>query len=129
MEFKSLSIKQTITDIEIGKIYLPPIQRNFVWKRDRIVNLFDSLYRNYPIGNCIFWILKPETCQNYPLYKFIKEYSENKNKTTINEKIPSNLLTQNVFAIVDGQQRLSSFFIGLTGTYKYKKSGKGLQNE
>ena len=80
MKFESISIKQAVTDIETGKIFLPPIQRNFVWNYDRIVNLFDSLYRNYPIGNCIFWKLKPETSQNYPLYKFIKEFSENKNK-------------------------------------------------
>ncbi len=128
MKFESISIKQAITDIESGKLFLPPIQRNFVWDYDRIVNLFDSLYHNYPIGNCIFWKLKPETSQNYPLYKFIREYSENKNKTIKNENVPSNLLEQDVFAVVDGQQRLSSLFIGLAGTYKYKKSGKGLQN-
>ncbi|VVB86819.1 Uncharacterised protein [uncultured archaeon] len=128
MKFESISIKQAITDIEKGKIFLPPIQRNFVWNYDRIVNLFDSLYRHYPIGNCIFWKLKPETSQDYPLYKFIKEYSENKSKTISNENVPSNLLEQDVYAVVDGQQRLSSLYIGLAGTYKYKKSGKGLQN-
>ncbi len=128
MKFESISIKQVVTDIETGKIFLPPIQRNFVWNYERIVKLFDSLYRNYPIGNCIFWKLKPETSQNYPLYKFIKEFSENKNKAIKNEHISSNLLEQDVYAVVDGQQRLSSLFIGLAGTYKYKKSGKGLQN-
>lgn len=128
MKFKSISIKQAITDIEGGRIFLPPIQRNFVWDYYRIVNLFDSLFRNYPIGNFIFWKLKPETSQNYPLYKFIREYSENKSKSTINENVSSNLLEQDVIAVVDGQQRLSSLFFGLAGTYKYKKSGKGLQN-
>lgn len=128
MKFESISIKQAVTDIEYGKIFLPPIQRNFVWNYDRIVNLFDSLFRNYPIGNCIFWNLKPETSKNYPLYKFIKEFSENKNKVIKNEPVPNNLLENDVYAVVDGQQRLSSLFIGLAGTYKYKKSGKGLQN-
>ena len=128
MIFKSTSIKQTIRDIENNKIFLPPIQRNFVWDYERILNLFDSLYRNYPIGNCIFWKLKPETSQNYPLYEFIKKYSENKSKAIINKNVPSNLLEQDLYAVVDGQQRLSSLFIGLAGTYKYKKSGKGLQN-
>ena len=128
MKFKAISIKQAITDIETGKIFLPPIQRNFVWKYDRIINLFDSLYRNYPIGNCIFWKLNPSTSQKYPLYKFITEYTENKNKTVKNELVPKNLLETDVFAVVDGQQRLSSLFIALAGTYKYKKSGKGLRN-
>lgn len=128
MKFEAISIKKAIIDIEEGRIFLPPIQRNFVWDYDRIVNLFDSLYRNYPIGNCIFWRLKPETSRHYPLYKFIKEFTENKNKPVKNEHVPQNLLQQDVYAVVDGQQRLSSFFIGLAGIYKYKKSGKGLQN-
>lgn len=128
MKFEALSIKEIIGNIESGKMFLPPIQRNFVWDYDRIVNLFDSLYRNYPIGNCIFWKLTPETSQNYPLYKFIKEYSENKNKTNRHESAPRNLLEQDVYAVVDGQQRLSSLYIGLAGVYKYKRSGKGLQN-
>ncbi len=107
---------------------MPPIQRSFVWDRDRIVNLFDSLYRDYPVGNCIFWNLKPKTSQNYPLYMFIREFSENKKRKIPNEHAPNNLLEKDVFAVVDGQQRLSSLFIGLAGTYKYKKSGKGLQD-
>jgi uncharacterized protein with ParB-like and HNH nuclease domain len=126
MKFEALSIKEAIGNIESGKMFLPPIQRNFVWDYSRIVNLFDSLYRNYPIGNCIFWKLTPETSQNYPLYKFIKEYSEN--KTNKHESAPRNLLEQDVYAVVDGQQRLSSLYIGLAGIYRYKKSGKGLQN-
>ncbi|MFA5229170.1 MAG: DUF262 domain-containing protein, partial [Candidatus Paceibacterota bacterium] len=69
-----------------------------------------------------------ETSRHYPLYKFIKEFTENKNKPVKNEHVPQNLLQQDVYAVVDGQQRLSSFFIGLAGIYKYKKSGKGLQN-
>lgn len=128
MTLQSISIKQVILDIEKGKIFLPPIQRNFVWDKKRIVNLFDSIYRNYPIGNCIFWKLKPETSRNYPLYKFIHEYTENKNKIIKNEHVSRNLVKQDVFAVVDGQQRLSSLYIGLAGNYKYKKSGKGLQN-
>ena len=128
MKFESINIKQAINDIRNNKIFLPPIQRNFVWDDDRIVNLFDSLYRNYPIGNCIFWKLKPETSQNYPLYEFIKEYSENKSKTITNKIVSPNLLEHDVIAVVDGQQRLSSLFIGLAGTYKYKKGGKGLHN-
>lgn len=128
MKFEALSIKEAIGNIESGKMFLPPIQRNFVWDYSRIVNLFDSLYRNYPIGNCIFWKLTPETSQKFTLYKFIKEYSENKKKTNKHESAPRNLLEQDVYAVVDGQQRLSSLYIGLAGIYKYKRSGKGLQN-
>ena len=128
MKFKAISVKHAISQISTSKIFLPPIQRSFVWDRDRIVNLFDSLYRDYPIGNCIFWNIRPETSKSYPLYLFTREFSENKKAKLPNEHAPTNLLEDDVFAVVDGQQRLSSLYIGLAGSYKYKKSGKGLQN-
>jgi len=40
MKLESTSIKQVILDIEDNKIFLLPIQRNFVWDYDRIVNVF-----------------------------------------------------------------------------------------
>lgn len=123
------SVKNVVGDIKTGNIYLPPIQRSFVWKYDRIIDLFDSLYRDYPIGNFVFWKLRPETSRKYHLYKFIEKYSENKNEQVKNEHAPNNLITHDVYAVVDGQQRLSSLFIGLTGTYKFKKNGKGLKNK
>lgn len=128
MKHKSTSIRNVISDIQEGKIFLPPIQRNFVWDYERIVNLFDSIYKNYPVGNCIFWKLYPDTSRNYPLYLFVKEYTENKKKGNRSEVAPRNLLQTDVHAVVDGQQRLSSIYIGLSGVYKYKKSGAGLQN-
>jgi hypothetical protein len=128
MRFVSTSVKRTVKDIEAGRIFLPPIQRSFVWRHDRIVNLFDSLYRNYPIGNCIFWRLSPGTSRNYPLYRFVREYTEKKGKSIKNEPAPENLLHDDVYSVVDGQQRLSSMYIALAGTYRYKKSGRGLQD-
>lgn len=128
MKFESISIKQAISDIENNKIFLPPIQREFVWKKEQIINLFDSLYRKYPIGNCIFWNLESKTSRNYQLYKFIKECSEDKKIKILNERVPNNLLNQNVFAVVDGQQRLTSLFIGLAGVLKHKKGGKAIQS-
>jgi uncharacterized protein with ParB-like and HNH nuclease domain len=127
MKLRAISAKKAVTEIKKGNLFLPPIQRNFVWKEDRIIDLFDSLYRNYPIGNCIFWKLKPETSRSYPLYKFVTEYTDNKRSPINNEHAPTNLL-DDVYAVVDGQQRLSSLFIGLAGIYNYKKSGKGKKN-
>ncbi|BBB68270.1 hypothetical protein UNDYM_4017 [Undibacterium sp. YM2] len=106
----------------------PPIQRSFVWNKERILKLFDSLYRDYPLGNCIFWNVSPATSKYYQLYRFARNFSENKREKTGDGLASVNLLENNVFAVVDGQQRLSSLFIGLVGTYRYKKSGKGLRN-
>ena len=39
--------------------FLPAIQREYVWSPDQIIQLFDSLMRNYPIGSFLFWELQP----------------------------------------------------------------------
>jgi hypothetical protein len=41
--------------IELGEIGLPDIQRPFVWKNTKIRNLFDSMYKGFPIGYLLFW--------------------------------------------------------------------------
>ena len=51
------TIGKLIDDIEIGDIALPDIQRPFVWYRNKykVRDLFDSIYRGYPIGYLLFW--------------------------------------------------------------------------
>ena len=122
MELKSISVKETIRLIQKNKLFLPPIQRDFVWEKNRMIRIFDSLYRGYPINNFILWKLLPHTAKQYPLHHFVKTYTE---KIYIRkEPAPSNLLDKEVWAVIDGQQRLSSFYIGLSGVYKYKKGRK-----
>ena len=128
MKFQSISVHEAMKMISSGALFLPPIQRSFVWDRDRIENLFDSLYRDYPVGNCIFWNMQPAALRKYPLYVFTKECTENKKAKIPNEHAPKNMFGSEVFAVIDGQQRLSSLYIGLLGKYKYKISGKGRQN-
>ena len=41
--------------IELGEIGLPDIQRPFVWKNAKVRDLFDSMYRGYPVGYYLFW--------------------------------------------------------------------------
>lgn len=50
--FKSIpsNVKNIVNDVMIGKIGLPDLQRPFVWKDNRVRNLFDSMLRGYPIG-------------------------------------------------------------------------------
>lgn len=87
------TIDQLMTGIEIGDIALPDIQRPFVWykKISKVRDLFDSIYRGYPIGYLLFW-----ENANRSDYKNIG-FEEKK------RKIPK-------FLIIDGQQRLTAFF-------------------
>ena len=87
------TIGKLIDDIEIGDIALPDIQRPFVWykKIKKVRELFDSIYRGYPIGYLLFW-----ENANRSDYKNIG-FEEKK------RKIPR-------FLIIDGQQRLTALF-------------------
>jgi hypothetical protein len=104
------TIGKLIDDIEIGDIALPDIQRPFVWfkKISKVRDLFDSIYRGYPIGYLLFW-----ENANRSDYKNIG-FEEKK------RKIPR-------FLIIDGQQRLTALFAVmknqevLTPDYEKKK--------
>lgn len=49
------TVRKIMEDIEMGEIALPDIQRPFVWKNTKVRDLFDSMYRGYPIGYFLFW--------------------------------------------------------------------------
>jgi len=81
--------------IELGEIGLPDIQRPFVWKNAKVRDLFDSIYRGYPVGYLLFW-------QNI-LAEDAKSIGVNKKQKV------SKLL------IVDGQQRLTALYAVVKG--------------
>ncbi len=76
--------------IGLGEIGLPDIQRPFVWKNAKVRDLFDSMYRGYPVGYLLFW-------QNSLDSGARAIGSDSKQK-------PPRLV------IVDGQQRLTSLY-------------------
>ena len=43
-----------------GDIYLPKFQREFVWEKQQVLDLLDSVARNYPIGSVLLWQSKQE---------------------------------------------------------------------
>ena len=52
-----MSIAAAIDDLN-ESIFLPAIQREFVWTPDQIIRLFDSILREYPIGAFLIWRVK-----------------------------------------------------------------------
>ncbi len=112
-----ITIKEAIKNIDKKEYYLPAIQREFVWKPEQIEKLFDSLLRGYPINSFLFWKVEKENIQNYKFYEFLRDYHEK--ESTHNPE--ANLSGENnIIAILDGQQRLTSLYIALKGTYAYK---------
>ncbi|GAA9038581.1 DUF262 domain-containing protein [Helicobacter pylori] len=95
----------------------------------KIEQLFDSILRGYPIGSFLFWKLQKEDIAksdeqdenklNFQLYQFITNYDERKPH---NEKIYIEQISRDDLSIVlDGQQRLTSLYIGLKGTRTLRK--------
>ncbi len=48
-------VQGLIKYIEMGDIGLPDIQRPFVWSTAKVRDLFDSMYRGFPVGYLLFW--------------------------------------------------------------------------
>jgi len=76
--------------IKLGDIGLPDIQRPFVWPNPKVRDLFDSMYRGYPVGYLLFW-------QNALADETRAIGTEPKQKTPC-------------LLIVDGQQRLTCLY-------------------
>jgi hypothetical protein len=76
-----------------GDIILPEFQRPFVWKRRQILDLLDSIFRNYPIGSMLVW----ESSQKLASKRNIADLTVKERSA----KYPVNYL-------LDGQQRLST---------------------
>lgn len=121
-----ITISDAITHIEKRIFLLPAIQRKFVWSSDQIEVLFDSIMRDYPINSFMLWNVTTENVKSsFKFYEFLKEY-----RYFFNEENPF-LNTKgydDFFAVIDGQQRLTSLYIGLKGTYAYKMPRKWVRN-
>lgn len=96
------SLTHLIEEIRHGEIALPDIQRPFVWSSAKVRDLFDSMYRGYPIGTLLFWETGADT-------------STRQVGGGEHDRVAKQL-------IVDGQQRLTSLFAVLTGQRVLTKS-------
>jgi hypothetical protein len=56
-----VKISTILDQIDIGTIALPEFQRGYVWNRDQVRGLMDSLYRKHPVGSLLVWMTKTES--------------------------------------------------------------------
>jgi uncharacterized protein with ParB-like and HNH nuclease domain len=120
-----ITIKEAVQYVHLNQYLLPAIQREFVWTTDKIEKLFDSVLQGYPINSFLFWEVKVENKNAYQFYKFIKDYKQDLGEH--NERANIDMVTSNFTAVLDGQQRLTSFYIGLMGSYseRYYRARRG----
>lgn len=112
-----ITIADAMARIQNRKFVLPSIQREFVWTPEQIERLFDSLMREYPISTFLFWNVDKSRVNDFQFYDFLKDYHQKTN--THNNKIDLSA-SEDVIAILDGQQRLTSLYVGLRGSYAQK---------
>ncbi|MEU6259196.1 DUF262 domain-containing protein [Streptomyces sp. NPDC047043] len=118
MSFQTpITIASALEKIHRREYVLPAIQREFVWSRDKITRLYDSLMRGYPIGSFLMWQVHEGNSGRFAFYDFMRDYHERDNAHCA----PTGPLgSRAITAILDGQQRLTALNIGLCGSFTAK---------
>lgn len=104
-----LKIDKLINRIDEGEIKIPAFQRGYVWKQNQIIELLESLVKQYPIGSILLW----------------EATEKEKLKSTRNiagYKIPERPDNWPVNYVLDGQQRLSSIYAVLSDRVEQEES-------
>jgi len=106
-------VSEVVSKINDNTYVLPVIQRRLVWEEDKMINLFDTLLKGNSFGG-IMAIQEEE--DNSPLFAY-RHFTRNGEliSSTYEEKNKKDHLL-----IIDGQQRLQTFYIGLLGSLNGK---------
>ncbi len=126
MSFQTpITVKEAVDNVHAKRYLLPAIQRELVWDTQQIERLFDSLMRDYPVGSFLFWYVDKRKAHEFQFYEFIRDYHERDRKHNPKADVTGE---DDIIAILDGQQRLTSLYIGLKGSYAYKEPRKRWDN-
>lgn len=133
MSYTKVTIKEIIEDINSRKLYLPAIQRKYVWSDFQIVRLMDSIMRGYPIGTFLLWKVKKKVVndKDYSMYEFIKDFHERDlfNNPPAPQPFAYHSDDDYIWSLLDGQQRLTSIYISLQGSIRRKLPNKRWKND
>ncbi len=84
-----MQIATILDQIDLGAMALPEFQRGYVWNRDQVRGLMDSLYRKHPVGGLLVWVTKTEN---------------------VTARGDGKLAEGSVKLLLDGQQRMTSLY-------------------
>ena len=97
------SVASLISDVELGVIALPDLQRPFVWEDTKVRDLLDSLFVGFPVGTLVFW-----------------HTADERTARALGAERPALRATT---LVIDGQQRLTSLYAVMKGTPVMGKDG------
>ena len=84
-----MKVSTILNHIDSGHMALPTFQRGYVWNRDQVRELMDSLYRRHPVGSLLVWITPSDN---------------------VNHRGGQDLAPGVVQLLLDGQQRITSLY-------------------
>ena len=85
-------LREICAKIDSGEYAIPVFQRDYVWKKEQILEFFDSIFKGYPIGSVMLWHPQENLKSKDILTDEIRE-----------QPVPS-------YYILDGRQRLTTFY-------------------
>jgi len=96
-EASTEKVEDLVERVRRGLVRVPRLQRGLTWKRSDVVDLFDSLYRGYPIGSLLFYTRKAKA-DRLPLGPLVIEAPE----------------TSEAWWVIDGRERVTALTVCLT---------------
>ena len=84
-----MKISTILDNIDSGRIVLPEFQRGYVWNREQVRSLFESLFRRHPVGGLLVWVTESKTAAHRG-----------------GEQLPAGAVN----LLLDGQQRMTTLY-------------------
>lgn len=103
MEIKpdTLKFESLLSEFKEQKIRIPEFQRDFVWDKNRIRKLLNSIYNQYPIGSYVLW-------ESTDKIKCVERVGNYEFENSPPEGHP-------IKYVIDGQQRILSIIAAIKG--------------
>ena len=101
IEVKPSTLSNLVVDVASGRYRIPQFQREYVWNKAKVRELFDSIYHEFPIGSFFLWDAERE--HNH-LFRQLVDLGVQ----PVGEH-------DDVSFILDGQQRITSLYVTLMG--------------
>lgn len=87
-------LREVVAKLQNGAYGIPAFQRDYVWGKSQVLDLFDSISKGYPIGSIILW--KPMSDDVLPI------------KDVVTEEISDTKRAE--YYILDGRQRTTTYY-------------------
>lgn len=107
-EIQNYSLIGLMAEIKKGNIRIPDFQRDYIWSRDQVKELLESVWNNYPLGSILLW----------------KTNEELKERDPLNLRLSPTTRGSDRLYLLDGQQRLISLYSVIHGILSVGKKKK-----